>query len=1403
MIVSPAATTTYTVTATDLCGNTATDQVVVTNGALTAPTVTPTAESCANYNNGSVIINNPVGNGPYTVSISGPATGSVVEANTAAATANFTNLPDGNYTFIVTGANGCTTNGTFTIAPGGVCCSVTATGSNILCNGATTGSATATPTGVAPYTYSWTGGQTSQTASNLGAGSYTVTMTDNSGCVATATVPLSQPTALGGTLTPVNVSCNGACNGSITVTPSGGTAPYQYSINGGAFQAGTAFTGLCNGTYAVTIRDANNCTIVLNQNITQPAILNLTQTSITAANCGNPSGSVTVAATGGTAPYTYTIDGGASQASPTFGTLGAGPHTVVVTDNRGCTRNLVINIVATNAPVASIQNQTNVSCFGGVNGSVIIGLAGGSSPFTYSLSPGPTNQASNTFTNLTAGNYVATVTDFNGCSGSVNIIITTPPQLTYTTALTPASCNGVCDGQVQVTASGGTAPYQYSSNNGVTYALANPMTGLCAGVVNVVVKDANGCLTNSDVIITQPAPVAATFTSTNPICNGSCDGTITVTASGGTPGYQYALNGGTSQPSNVITGACGGNNTILITDVNGCQFTGIRNLVDPPGFGIDTSDYVDSNCGFNNGAITVTANGTNGPFTYTMDPGFPTPQPSGVFTDLYGGAYLVVAVDQLGCTDSLFVGINDVEMSGIVLIQTDANCHGVADGTIEVTNVSGAGTITYDLDNQFNPQLSGFFPNLAFGSHAVTITDIGNCVFTIPFLVAEPPLIEYDTDLTNITCNGGNTGEIEFINVTGGTGAHQFSIGGPFQSGASFPNLAAGSYTLEVMDALGCLVSSTVNLTQAAPLTIATTIFDLTCFGDSSGGIQIGSTGGTGAYQYSIGGPFSPIESFFNLDAGTYTATTQDAAGCQITTPVTVNEPAQLTATYAPTNASCFGLCDGEIVVTAAGGTAPYLYSPDNGLNYFVSATLENLCAGNIDLEVIDDNGCFINAVQVIGQPTAVTLNVVPTDETCAASNGELAITGAGGTGIYTYSVNGSAYTGTSVYTGLPADVYNVFIHDANNCEADTTVSISNQASPTIIGAAVTNVSCNGVCDGTLQVTVSGGTGALTYSIGTPQAASLITGICAGTYTLTVTDANGCTDTEPITVTEPAPLQATVTPTPLTCFNNSTGQITFAASGGTAPYQYSTGGPFSNQTNVQFLAAGTYNTVVRDANGCEVNTTVIITEPALLDIQNIATNNASCHGVCDGDAVATITGGTAPYDFAWSNGTTGIGINTANALCAETYDLIVEDANGCTAMDVFDITEPPLLVIAGTTVTDALCNTSCDGIAIINSPLAVNYSINGGAFQTSNTFNGLCAGSYTIQVQDAAGWKVGDQIVLASTDFDVALLHRLEQVAGRHLQPVLLEARPLELPHDPRRRDSRDRYCRRVHARAC
>ncbi len=1353
--VCPGGTTTYTAQITytrcDATTVVETDQVTISYNPLTPPTVTPVNESCSNYNNGSVTINNPVGAGPYTVTIAGPANASVVEPNTAAAFANFTNLPDGNYTYTVTGANGCTTNGVFTIAPGPPCCSVTANGTNILCNGASTGTVTATPVGLSPFSYSWTGGQTTQTATSLAAGSYTVTMTDFSGCVSTATVAITAPVAVSGSTTFTNISCNGVCNGTITVTAAGGVGPYQYSLNGGPYQAGNVFSGLCAGAYSITIKDANNCTVVVNRTITQPPLLTLVTGTIVPATCGANNGSVTVTAGGGTPVYNYSI-GGPNQVSPTFTGLAPGSYTVTVTDANGCTRTVPVTIAAISTPIASIISQVNVSCFGGSNGSVLIGATGGIAPITYSLNGGPF-QASNSFTSLTAGNYTATIKDVNNCTATINFTITSPTQLSFTSVPTAVLCNGQCNGQIQVNAVGGTLPYQFSSNGGATYGIANPLTGLCAGTTSVVVQDANGCLVNANVNISQPAVLTATFTNTNPICNGICNGQVVVAASGGTAAYQYSFNGGALQASPTLTGLCGAANTILVQDNNGCQFTSVQTLIDPPGYGIDPVTIVESNCGFNNGSITVAANGLNGPFSYSLELG--PYQPSGLFSNLFGGAYSITAIDQLGCVEQVFLGINDVEMDGIVLVETDALCFGSADGTIEVTNVSGAAPITYELDNSGATQTNGTFLGLLEGSHVVTIYDGGLCVFTLPFIIDQPPLINFSATVTGVLCNGGSTGQIVFNSMAGGTGAYQYSInnGTSYQASGTFTGLAAGTYNLAVMDANSCVVYGTATVNQAPPLAFTSSTFDLTCNGNNTGFIQLAATGGTGAYQFSIdnGTTFSAGDSFFGLAAGNYPVVVQDAVGCTVNGALVLTEPAVLSSTYTPTPALCNGVCDGQLAFAASGGTAPYQYSVTNGATFGVSPTITGLCANTYTVVVKDFNNCTISSTQVITEPAGVTVNAIPTASTCSLPNGSIVINAAGGLPTYNYSIDGGlTFTTVNTFNGLLAGSYSIQVTDLNNCPKNAVTVIVDQAAPIITGVYLTDATCATFCDGEVAVTTTGGTGALSYSIGgAPQAGTTITGVCAGNYTLTVTDQNTCTDTQPIVIAEPLPLTYTTVITDLTCFNDNSGEIAFTAAGGTPIYNYSVdnGATFFTQNSIAFLSAGTYDLIVTDQNNCSTPAQVVVNEPAELLIQNQTSNNVTCYAACDGDATVTFIGGTGGYNYTWTNGI--VGTNSVTNLCSGSYDVTGTDANGCTIVASYTITEPPMLSIVSTSATAALCNGSCDGTITINSPLAVDYSVDGGlTFQASNAFNGLCAGNYTIVVRDAAGCTQSQVIVI-------------------------------------------------------
>ncbi len=1248
----------------------------------------------------------------------------------------------GTYQVIYTTPGGC--KDTFLLAavvnPNPV---INLAGTNLSCATPCNGSVALnfTTTTIAPYTYLWNNGAVTQNISGVCAGSYSVTVTDANTCTATANTAITAPVPVTATIAKTDATCNNTCNGSITVTASGGTAGYQYSLNGAPNQALNNFSALCDGAYNVLVTDANNCTVTVNATITEPPVLNATLVTSVPATCGTNSGSVTVSASGGTPTYTYTL-GTVNNTTGTFTGLAPGTYTVTATDANGCTATIAATVASTVSPTASVSSQQPVSCFGGVNGSAIIGIVGGTAPYTFSLTPGPT-QASNVFNNLAAGSYTATVTDVNGCVATVPVIITQPTQLTYTTAITNVSCFGLCNGQIQITPAGGTAPYDYSHDNGLTFTLANPITNLCAGNVDLVVRDSKGCLTNSTVAITQPAALSATFTKVDPICNGSCDGSITVNAAGGTPAYSYSLNGGTAQTSNVILNVCGGTQDVEITDANGCAIEVNPVLVNPPAVQINMVSMTESSCGFNSGELVVNAVSPNPPFNYSINSG--VLQSSGTFSNLFAGAYQVLAVDNLGCEAQVFFGVNDIQMNGVLIAQSDPLCFGSLDGTVEVTNVNGVAPISYELDNSGNTQSSGFFGGLSVGSHIVTIYDAGFCVFTIPVILVQPAPIAFDNTITDVACFGAATGEIEFTNTTGGTAPYMFSVdnGNNFDPGANFANLPTGTYDLMVMDDHGCMGAATVEILQVLPMEISNNKTNLTCFQNSTGFIQLGATGGNSGYQYSIdnGVTFSAGSSFFNLSAQVYNIVVMDQAGCLQDTTVTLTEPVVLAAGVSSTDVLCNNACDGAVSGTGTGGTPSYMFSVDGGTIFNVTGNFTDLCSGTYNLIVRDFNVCADTVSTAIGTPTGVTLTVALTPSTCSNPNGEISMNLSGGTIPYSYSIdNGTTFTASGTFTGLLANNYPLEAQDANGCSVDSIVAVVDLSSPVISGVYVTEPTCFSLCDGIAQISAVGGTGALSFEMnGISQTDTTFNGLCAGTYDVIVTDVNTCKDTLSVTIDQPDTLTFTTAAVNLTCFQNQSGSITATVQGGTAPFEYSfdNGATFAAANSAQVLAAGNYAIVVRDDNNCSANGTQILTQPALLTA-TLNITDPTCFAFCDGSAVANVTGGTLAYTYHWS-GVAGVS-NTNSNLCSGMYTLEVMDANNCSFDTTYAITNPVEFVIDSIAHVNATCNTFCDGTATVYAAGGASYSFdNGTTFGPSNTIAGLCMGAYQIQATNAAG----------------------------------------------------------------
>lgn len=362
------------------------------------------------------------------------------------------------------------------------------------CLGNCLGSATATPSGgVPPYSYSWSTVpvQTTQTATGLCAGVYSVTVTDQAGCSQGVidTVIITSPTLLTAYNPILQMPlCNGNNNGSITVNPTGGSPPYSYSWNTIPAQTTQTATGLSAGTYSVMIIDAGNCTIVSTITLTQPQVLTLTPYTQPILCSGTCTGVFSVNVNGGTWPFAYQYSTGDTVWADS---LCAGTYSVVVTDTNGCTASLSVNITQPALPLTYTFTQTNLTCFFSGNGTASVTPAGGVGPYSYYWTPGGNTTPSRT--GLMASSYTVTITDSIGCQLTHVFSLTQPPFLTLTANVTDSICAGDDITLIQSTNGGGTAPYSFTWNPGNLSGSSVTVSPGTNTTYTITCTDANGC----------------------------------------------------------------------------------------------------------------------------------------------------------------------------------------------------------------------------------------------------------------------------------------------------------------------------------------------------------------------------------------------------------------------------------------------------------------------------------------------------------------------------------------------------------------------------------------------------------------------------------------------------------------------------------------------------------------------------------------------------------------------------------------------------------------------------------------------------------------------------------------------------------------------------------------------
>ncbi len=570
---------------------------------------------------------------------------------------NQVGLEAGSYTLTISDVNGCPFILMFVVQqPDSI--QITFSKTDVDCFGGNDGTATAIVSGgTAPYTYSWNTNpvQTTATATNLLAGTYTVIVTDANNCTATGSVTIIAPPALTITMSKTDVDCFGGNDGTATAIVSGGTAPYTYSWNTNPVQTTATATNLEAGTYPVIVTDANNCTATGSVTIIAPPALTISLSKTDVDCFGGNDGIATANVSGGTAPYTYSWNTNPVQTTATATNLVAGTYTVIVTDANNCTATGSVTIIAPPALTITLS-KTDVDCFGGNDGTATASVSGGTAPYTYSWNTNPV-QTTATATNLLAGTYTVIVTDANNCTATGSVTIIAPPALIITLSKTDVDCFGGNDGTATASVSGGTAPYTYSWNTNPVQTTATA-TNLVAGIYTVIVTDANNCTATGSVTIIAPPALTISLSKTDVDCFGGNDGTATANVSGGTAPFTYSWNTNPVQTTALATNLVAGTYTVIVTDANDCTATGSVTVFSPTIVELTISN-VDQTCiQKDDGMAEVIANGGSSPYTYQWNDLSNTTNAK--VNNLAPGTYMVTVMDAKGCTA---VGIVEIDAS--------------------------------------------------------------------------------------------------------------------------------------------------------------------------------------------------------------------------------------------------------------------------------------------------------------------------------------------------------------------------------------------------------------------------------------------------------------------------------------------------------------------------------------------------------------------------------------------------------------------------------------------------------------------------------------------------------------------------------------------------------------------
>ena len=1262
------------------------------------------------------------------------------------------------YELTVTNAAGCSANTTIQISQDTISpvVSISIATTELNCN---TTSITLNANGANSYTW-YNGASSIGTGASLVVntpGTYTVIGTDPNGCAASASETITQ------NITPPAVSITNSsattvltcATASINLSASGGSN-YTWSNGTSTVSTNATYSPSTPGTYTVTATGANGCTntssISITENITLP-VVNISSSNGSVINCTTPS--LTLTATGANS-YSWSNGSSIVGTTASINVSTTGTYTVTATGTNGCTSTASQVITQDiSAPTASITSNVPSNTLTCTTTSITLSASGNG---TYSWTQGATNLGNSaTLTINNPGSYNLTVTGSNGCTATANVNITqniiTPtavinsnPQTSILTCSTTS---------LTLTASGGSI---YSWSNGTTF-MGNGAALLVTnpGTYTVTVTGANGCSAIVSTSITQDitAPTISISNSTGSSILNCSTTSLILTANGGSI---YSWSNGTTFMGNgaALSVNSPGTYTVTVTGANGCTATAsttITQTIVAPSVSItNATNATELTCALT--SITLTANGGG---TYSWSNGSSVVGSSSTLTVTNPGTYTVTVTGTNGCTATASTTITQNIAPPTVAISSNPNTT-MLSCTNSALSLTASGGGSYSWSNGTSTVGTGATISISNpGTYTVTVTGTNGCTATAATTITQNN--QAPTVSIAASTNGVLTCANTSVTLTGtsstGTGTATWLSGtavistGPISGAGNVANLVVntpGTYTLNILEANGCLGTANYTVTQniavpTAVITNNTTSTLLTC---SQTSISVVASGGT-TYSWSNGTSVIGTNAALNITSpGTYTVTATGSNGCidteQISITQNISSPtAAITNNTAATQLTC---AITSISLSATGGGT---YSWSNGTTIVgTSANLTVTAPGTYTVTVTSStNGCTSTSATTITQnitPPPAAISSVPNPAVLTCATTSIALTASGG-GTYAWTT-GSTNLGTQAsITATTTGTYTVTVTGANGCTATaSTIITQNIAAPTAAIASAPATSVLTCSTTTINLTASGGT-SYSWSNGTTivGTSAVFAVTSPGTYTVTVTGANGCTSTASSIITQniTAPVAGILNnsnTTVLTCTQTS---ISATANGGST-YSWSNGtSVVGSAAALSITAPGTYTVTATAANGCTDTEQIVITQNILAPTATITNGATTTVLDCNTTNITLTAGGGVSYS--WSNGSTNVGSTAAlQVTTAGTYTVTATAANGCVDTEVLSITYQ-----ANTNPTFTQIAAICTG-GTINLPTTSNNSVNGSWSPAPNlnatttyTFTpntGLCANTTTMTV---------------------------------------------------------------------